>query len=893
MNRRKFLEWSAVCSFLLAGRRLNCSADQEPEIERGPPTPEPLAEPHFPDRLHLFVWRNWELTNLDRMAEVLRTTPDAVLEIGDSMGLPPKPLLTEDQRRRIYITVIRQNWHILPAVQLMQLLGWDQLEYEYHLREDDFLWMKLGELKPHCELLQYKEPTAETRQFSARIKQLVKEVSGPELDDPGEPAFQFVADLSSPAIPALPSSQSKPFKREVALNRGWTVRKPGQGSAVPPRVLEEFQEYLRSAFGCDVSWSEVHQVGSKVLEASVDSSIAGAAGSFAVSVQPEKISIVGQDLGGVRQALYYLQDQMEDRQAPYLRSGEVRRLSRLDPRFVYSYFALYGDPLIEPSIDSLPDGFLAKLARAGVTGVWLQGVLRNLAPSKIFPEFGVGSETRLLNLRRLVERAEHYGVGIYLYLNEPRAMPAEFFDRHSEIRGTYDSGNPRFSAMCTSTPEVRQWIAESLGHVFSEVPALGGIFCITASENLTNCYSHGHAELCPRCSKRDGSEVIAELIQTFRDGVRRSSRTARVIAWDWGWGQDWVKNGADSANVILRLPQDVALLSVSEWGTPIDRGGFPTKVGEYSISVVGPGPRAIRNWDMARQRGLRTLAKVQWSSTWEMSAVPYIPVPNLIAQHCENLLSKGVQGLLASWTVGGYPSPNFEVAREYYFSNPPDRNRALRDLAVRRYGKEAAPRILDAWETFSRAFEEYPMEGGGVVYQIPVQHGPSNLLRLHPTGYRAGIMLFPYDDYRSWVGTYPVEIVQKQFAHMAQLWKSGLESFQEALPLVAGHKRKVAQIDLGIAETCYLHFQSVANQILFYRLRDEWTQAASETQSRVAACMADIAEAEIALAKRQYVIARHDSTIAYEASNHYYYRPLDLLEKVLNCRDVIAGLRKT
>jgi hypothetical protein len=110
---------------------------------------------------------------------------------------------------------------------------------------------------------------------------------------------------------------------------------------------------------------------------------------------------------------------------------------------------------------------------------------------------------------------------------------------------------------------------------------------------------------------------------------------------------------------------------------------------------------------------------------------------------------------------------------------------------------------------------------------------------------------------------------------------------------VAEHKRKIAQNDLGIAETCYLHFQSVANQILFYRLRDEWTRAASEAQSRIAARMANIAEAEIELAKRQYVIARHDSTIAYEASNHYYYRPLDLLEKMLNCRDVIDGLRKS
>ena len=31
--------------------------------------------------------------------------------------------------------------------------------------------------------------------------------------------------------------------------------------------------------------------------------------------------------------------------------------------------------------------------------------------------------------------------------------------------------------------------------------------------------------------------------------------------------------------------------------------------------------------------------------------------------------------------------------------------------------------------------------------------------------------------------------------------------------------------------------------------------------------------------------------IGYEASNHYYYTPIDLLEKVLNCEHVIAELR--
>ena len=306
------------------------------------------------------------------------------------------------------------------------------------------------------------------------------------------------------------------------LSRGWSLRQPGAG--IPGQVLERFRSYLQSAFGCEVVMVGENEPHAKAVDLRVDAGMGQEAGSFRVTVERELIRVVGQDVAGARQGLNYLQDQMEERQGPYLPLGSVQRATELDPRYVYSYFALYGDPLMEADIDPFPDGFLDKLARVGVNGVWLQAVLRTLAPSKIFPEFGEGWETRIENLRKLVERAQNHGVKIYLYLNEPRSMPAEFFGKHPTMRGTHDADKPNYFALCTSVPEVRDWLAESLAHVFSQVPGLGGIFIITASENLTNCYSHGQAQDCPRCSQRTGAEVIAEVIQTFRDGVRESSQ---------------------------------------------------------------------------------------------------------------------------------------------------------------------------------------------------------------------------------------------------------------------------------------------------------------------------------------------------------------------------------
>jgi hypothetical protein len=87
------------------------------------------------------------------------------------------------------------------------------------------------------------------------------------------------------------------------------------------------------------------------------------------------------------QAVYHLQDEMERREAPFLPLGTIERKTVWNPRYVYSYFALYGDPLMEPERDPFPDAYLERLARCGVNGVWMQAVLNTLAPSKEFPEF--------------------------------------------------------------------------------------------------------------------------------------------------------------------------------------------------------------------------------------------------------------------------------------------------------------------------------------------------------------------------------------------------------------------------------------------------------------------------------------------------------------------------
>lgn len=722
-----------------------------------------LEFPWFPDRLHAFVWKNWESVSIERMAEVLGTTPENVRETGRSMGLPPRTAQFQDFLERGYISLIRRNWHLLPHDQLRALLGWTDEKLAFTLKEDDFLSVKLG-AKPDCPKLVWSPPDDTARKRCAEIREIVEKRFGKEPATPAEPRFAFVREFSS-------GGES--------------------GSEMPP-------------------------------------------------------------------------------------VGKNRPI-----RFLYSYCAVYGDPLLHPELDPYPDGLLRRLSAQGVTGVWMHTVLRQLAPGTMFPdESAEEAETRLRNLAKLVERAARYGVRIYFYMNEPRAMPESFFTGREHLRGGKEGD---VYALCTSVPEVREWLTDALRRVFTAAPGLGGVFTITGSENFTHCHSHGrNASGCPRCSTRPGPEVVAEVNAAIERGVHAGNPDAAVIVWDWGWPDAW------TPSIIQALPENVYLQSVSEWSKPIERGNIASTVGEYSISVVGPGPRARKHWALAKKRGLKTIAKVQVNASWELSALPYLPVMNLVAEHCSNLAEEGVDGLMLSWTVGGYPSPNLDLVRRFSERPAPKKEDALREVAAARYGSKAAPEALRAWSAFSAAFTEYPYHIG-FVYSGPSQGGPANPLWPAPTGFRATMVGFPYDDLDGWRGPYPAEVLASQFGKVTEGWAVGIPLLKNVVKNASTPEAKRnARADLRIAEAAGLHFRSIANQVRFTLARNELrtgTLSPSERGESIAVIRA-VAEDELQAARRLFTLAGEDSRIGYEASNHYYYLPLDLVEKVVECEYV-------
>lgn len=526
---------------------------------------------------------------------------------------------------------------------------------------------------------------------------------------------------------------------------------------------------------------------------------------------------------------------------------------RFSTRMVYAFSGLYQHAFDVDSEVFLPDEQLQAYQALGINGIWTQGVLSRLALFPFDPAISEGYEKRIEKMREMTERLARYGIKLYLYLNEPRSMPLSFFEKYPELRG-HQRGDS--ASLCTSTPEVREYLMNAVESICRAVPLIGGFFTITRSENLTNCYSHSGTSLssepctCPRCKDRSVGEVVAETIGCFLEGARRVSSDIKVFAWSWGWGKD-------VEDIIPRLPKDIVFLSQSELYMPVEFGGVKSSVVDYSMSIVGPGEHAKKEWKLAKECGLKIGAKVQINTTWEASTVPAIPVSPSVEKHIQELRNEGVQHLLLSWTLGGYPSRNMAAAAKYFYEkcNISDKNDAL----------------YEAEKQFVKAFGEFPFHIR-VLYEGPQNAGPSNPLFEAPTGYNATMTCFAYDDLDSWRNIYPVDTFEEQFDKLCYGWEIGLNMLPE----------KDESETTVMARATYCLFKSSLNQIRFIRARNE---------ERFADAVIE-AENELNIAKQMLALMNKNAAIGYEAANHYYFSKGQIAEKIVNCHYIIDVFSK-
>ena len=547
-----------------------------------------------------------------------------------------------------------------------------------------------------------------------------------------------------------------------------------------------------------------------------------------------------------------------DRAEPFdfcdnLETGEFEIIESDGIKMVYSYCGLYATVLDNDIDMSYPDNLLASYGKAGVNAIWLPVVLYQMVEFPFDKSYSKGYEERRENLKKLINKAKKYGIKVFLYLNEPRCMPLDFFEKHPDIFGTAVAEN---GSLCTSVPEVMDYLRYAVEDLCRAVPDIGGFFAITLSENLTHCKSIGDTCSCERCKDIPRHKLISDVITAISESSRKVNPDIKLIAWTWAWDNAMTM---DEMKVCIdNIPKEVIIQCVSESKKEFTVGGIDGTISDYSISIPGPSNVSKELWKYAKSTGHKISAKVQVNVTWECSTMPFLPVFDLVREHMINLKHEDVDHIMFSWTLGGYPSINLKVASEC-LDNPSEK--AYDELLEKEYGNNWKT-VKKAAKCFSEAFREFPFSVRSAYYG-PQNAGPANMLYPQKTGFDATMTCYAYDDIDKWRHIYPRDVYINQYKKLSDKWREGLDMIKD-LP---DNLFKIT------ATGGYLLFYSSYLQSEFIDKRE----SASKEY------LLDIVRKEKENALMMYNLMLKSSTIGYEAANHYYFNKMMLAEKVLNC----------
>lgn len=817
---------------------------------------------HFPTREQLFVFRNWDSVPLKKLAKILSATEEQVNEMASDLGLIIPQALNKEYEIRGKVTIIRNNWHILPYDQLQSLLDWDWETLNFELKENDFLNVKLG-AKPEVPPVQYRPLTEEEKRKTEKIKAQMEEL---KIRDTDQREFDFVKQF------ALPYKKPAAECKEIVLDSSWCIV-----DQTKKEITKDYIHFFEKRL-CDQYQISLGKDTKKTITLQIDPLISQVRESRKVIIEKSEIRILACDAVGILRGLVDLLHFMEKNASPSLEEGTHQFIPQMQERIVSPYTLLFADPLTEDSSISCPDALLEEYALLGINGIWLHSVLYKLTEFPFQPEISDKWQLRLENLQILAQRAEKYGVKVYLYFNEPRTMPYEFFEKYPDLLGRKATNQGH---LCTQNAKVQEYLRNAVQTICKKVPQLGGFFSITRSENHTNCYSHCTTTTCPVCSKLSMERVISDLLVLLADSAKAINPEIDVIAWTWGWNER-IYDHEYMADRFAR--HKIKLMATSEECCERTYENYTTHVIDYSISIPGPGDYARNLWDIYRKHGVEIMAKTQMNETWECACVPYYPVWGLIKQHYDGLCDSKVGGLFLSWSLGGYPGGMLRLLSRYMQGDPDAPSQLSMDFGP------YAPAVESALNGFSQAFTNFPFSIG-TAYCGPQQMGPANVLFEKDSFLSATMTCYPFDDLYHWKGGttgFPLSTYVNQMQKLSEQWKQTLVRLKLQLPEGAEQEYTRLKEFLTISEALCTVYESCYGQCIYNIARDRYhalPDGEEKEYEREAICSVLKKEHDLSVALLH--LLRENSTLGFEGANQYFFNQLSLMERAINCNELL------
>lgn len=691
-----------------------------------------------------------------------------------------------------------------------------------------------------------------------------------------QPPLRFADALAEPVHKCAPA--------------GWNTRMADAGEVVicGKTIIADFPDeggLLDTAYADLRRFFDVYKMADGDFVFKTAQCIGMAQESYRITVTENTCLLEAGDTEGIRRAIYFIEDEMKRREGNILPLGTIERRaviktrisrSALVPNYNTGHLGELG-----ADIEGYPDAYLDRLAHDGVNAIWVQEHLRVIVPSDIIPEYGKNGEARVRKLNRLIDRAERYGIGVYIQGVEPASSTHgnDAIKKHTELNGQQFYGSEL--AFCPSTEAGAAYIKEVTARLYKLVPKLKGLMTITIGEACCTCASVEGARLtCPTCREKEGSggKALVSAETAMLEGMRAVNPDAEFISWAYALRAC----DEDTRNEYLNIRNKdvISLINFEDYATVEQEGKLKLAI-DYWISYTGPGPLFESAAKAAQTSGVRQFAKIQVCSSHEVSTVPYVPVPGILYEKYKYMHENGVDGVLYCWYFGNYPSVMSKAAGELAFAPFYEtKEEFLTHLAGIYWGRNTKE-VVDAYLQFEKGYKNYPLNTC-FEWHSPIGDGPAWPLHLEPVdlpiskAYEMGDMVGSDRVGEAMFMGHTHADALALCTRMSNEWHKGAELLAKVPSIENGEGEE----QKNVAHALDILFESGKNILQFYKYRTQLAFLQGNAQELLAN-MRTIAEKEIENAKALAALSEADGRLGYHAeAAAYKFFPEKLLWRI-------------
>ena len=438
-------------------------------------------------------------------------------------------------------------------------------------------------------------------------------------------------------------------------------------------AVRDFEEYLFTSMNVCAQIVKTPDNASVIVGLGRDLGEGDGYMGYRIQTRANSVKIEGYDNRGVAQALYYLEDVMSIRKAPFISLGKVERKALFTPRITQSPFGMY----------EYPDEAFQWIAHSGYDAIdlWLKDAYTDNRGSYI-------------DVRLIAERAEKYGIDVYIQLYTPHSKHPD----EADAQEFYDKLYGELFEVCPKIKGVT--LIGEANQFASRDPAVGKTpFVANFVENIPTGKTSPGWWPC---------KDYPEWVEMVASSIRKYRADAEVIFCTYNWGYAPEK---ERVELIERLPENITLMATWDMFDRYELGNSIQNVWDYTLGYTGPGKYFVSEAVAAKKRGIKLMANSQTSGrTWDFGVIPYEPMPQQWIKRYKRIQQAhqewGLAGLLENIHYGFHPSIICELEKQAFFTEIEPLEVTLQKLLRRDYG-ENAPVVEQAMQLFSEGITHY------------------------------------------------------------------------------------------------------------------------------------------------------------------------------------------